>query len=50
MDHLKRVADEFTRQAETFDKFAEMTDDQVVARFRTALGEAGGGDRLGNGK
>jgi len=46
MDHLKRVADEFARQAQTFDKFAEMTDDQVAARFRTALGEAGRGDLL----
>jgi ubiquinone/menaquinone biosynthesis C-methylase UbiE len=46
MDHLKRVADEFARQAQTFDKFAELTDDQVSARFRTALGEAGHGDLL----
>jgi ubiquinone/menaquinone biosynthesis C-methylase UbiE len=46
MDHLKRVADEFARQAQTFDTFAEMTDDQVTARFRTALGEAGRGDVL----
>ena len=46
MDHLQRVADEFARQAHTFDKFAEMTDDQVAERFRTALGEAGRGDVL----
>ncbi len=46
MDHLKRVADEFARQAQTFDKFAEMTDEQVAARFGTALGEAGHGDVL----
>jgi ubiquinone/menaquinone biosynthesis C-methylase UbiE len=46
MDHLKRVADEFARQAQTFDKFAEMTDEQVAERFRTALGEAGRGDVL----
>jgi ubiquinone/menaquinone biosynthesis C-methylase UbiE len=46
MDHLKRVADEFARQAQTFDKFAELTDDQVAVRFRTALGEAGHGDLL----
>ncbi len=46
MDHLKRVADEFTRQAQTFDKFAEMTDEQVATRFGTALGEAGHGDVL----
>jgi ubiquinone/menaquinone biosynthesis C-methylase UbiE len=46
MDHLKRVADEFARQAQTFDKFAEMTDEQVAARFGAALGEAGRGDLL----
>src|ERR1700756_4564277 len=46
MDHLKRVTDEFARQAETFDLFAEKTDDQVVERFAAALGEAGRGDLL----
>jgi ubiquinone/menaquinone biosynthesis C-methylase UbiE len=46
MDHLKRVADEFARQAQTFDKFAEMTDEQVAARFGAPLGEAGRGDLL----
>jgi ubiquinone/menaquinone biosynthesis C-methylase UbiE len=46
MDHLQRVADEFARQAQTFDKFAELTDEQVAARFLTALGEAGRGDVL----
>ena len=46
MDHLKRVADEFARQAQTFDKFAEMTDEQVAARFGAALGEAGHGNVL----
>jgi ubiquinone/menaquinone biosynthesis C-methylase UbiE len=46
MDHLKRVADEFTRQAQTFDKFAEMTDEQVATRFGSALGEAGRGNLL----
>jgi ubiquinone/menaquinone biosynthesis C-methylase UbiE len=46
MDHLKRVADEFARQAQTFDKFAEITDEQVAARFGAALGEAGHGDVL----
>jgi ubiquinone/menaquinone biosynthesis C-methylase UbiE len=46
MDHLKRVIDEFGRQAETFDVWAEKTDDKVAARFRTALGEAGQGNLL----
>ena len=46
MDHLKRVTDEFARQAATFDSWAEKTDEQVVARFQTALGEAGHGDLL----
>src|SRR5215470_14839311 len=46
MDHLKRVRDEFARQAETFDAWAEKADDRVVARFRTALGEAARGDLL----
>ena len=44
MDHLRRVADEFGRQAQTFDPWAEKADDQVAARFRAALGDA----RLGN--
>ena len=46
MDHLKRVADEFARQAQTFDVFAEKTDDQVAARFAAALGDAASGDLL----
>jgi ubiquinone/menaquinone biosynthesis C-methylase UbiE len=46
MDHLKRVTDEFARQAQTFDLFAETTDDQVAARFTAALGDAGRGDLL----
>jgi ubiquinone/menaquinone biosynthesis C-methylase UbiE len=46
MDHLKRIADEFARQAHTFDKFAEMTDEQVAVRFGNALGEAGSGNLL----
>jgi ubiquinone/menaquinone biosynthesis C-methylase UbiE len=40
MDHLKRVADKFGRQAQTFEKYAEKTDDQVASRFQAALGEA----------
>jgi ubiquinone/menaquinone biosynthesis C-methylase UbiE len=46
MEHLKRVTDEFGRQAETFDTWAEKTDDKVAARFLTALGQAGQGDLL----
>jgi ubiquinone/menaquinone biosynthesis C-methylase UbiE len=43
VDHLKRVTDEFERQADTFDAWAEKTDDQVADRFRTALARAGQG-------
>jgi ubiquinone/menaquinone biosynthesis C-methylase UbiE len=46
MDHLKRIADEFGRQAPTFEQWAEKTDDQVASRFRDALGEAAHGDLL----
>jgi ubiquinone/menaquinone biosynthesis C-methylase UbiE len=46
VEHIKRVTDEFGRQAQTFDNWAEKADDQVVARFRTALGEAGQGNLL----
>lgn len=46
MDHLKRVTDEFARQAQTFELFAETTDDQVAARFTAALGDAGRGDLI----
>ncbi|HEY7244797.1 MAG TPA: class I SAM-dependent methyltransferase [Xanthobacteraceae bacterium] len=46
MDHLKPVAEEFGRQAQTFEVWAEKTDDQAAARFRTALGEAGKGQLL----
>jgi ubiquinone/menaquinone biosynthesis C-methylase UbiE len=46
MDHLKRVADEFGRQAGTFDPWAEKADGQVALRFRTALGAAAQGDVL----
>jgi ubiquinone/menaquinone biosynthesis C-methylase UbiE len=38
MDHLKRVADEFTRQAQNFDHWAAKADDP--SRFGAALGEA----------
>jgi SAM-dependent methyltransferase len=46
MGHLKRVADEFGRQAQTFEKYAEKTDDQVASRFQAALGEAARGHLL----
>jgi ubiquinone/menaquinone biosynthesis C-methylase UbiE len=46
MDHLKRVADEFGRQAQTFEAWAEKTDDQVASRFQAALGAAGHGHLL----
>jgi tRNA G46 methylase TrmB len=46
MEHLKRIADEFGRQAETFEVWAERTDDQAAARFLAALGRAGEGDLL----
>jgi ubiquinone/menaquinone biosynthesis C-methylase UbiE len=38
MDHLKRVADEFARQAQNFDTWAAKADDP--GRFGAALGEA----------
>jgi ubiquinone/menaquinone biosynthesis C-methylase UbiE len=46
MDHLKRVADEFARQAQTFERWAEKTDDQVASRFHAALGAAADGHLL----
>lgn len=46
VDHLKRVTDEFARQAHTFDRFAEKTDEQVATRFTDALGDAGRGDLI----
>jgi ubiquinone/menaquinone biosynthesis C-methylase UbiE len=46
VDHLKRVTDEFARQAQTFDLFAEKTDEQVATRFADALGDARRGDLL----
>ena len=38
MDHLKRVADEFARQAQNFDHWAAKADDP--GRFGAALGDA----------
>jgi ubiquinone/menaquinone biosynthesis C-methylase UbiE len=43
MDHLKRVADEFTRQAQTFAVWAEKVDADVGTRFGSALGDAARG-------
>jgi ubiquinone/menaquinone biosynthesis C-methylase UbiE len=44
MDHLKRVADEFARQAQNFDNWAAKADDP--GRFRDALGDARRGKLL----
>jgi ubiquinone/menaquinone biosynthesis C-methylase UbiE len=46
VDHLKRVTDEFARQAQTFDVFAEKTDEQAATRYTDALGDAGRGDLI----
>ncbi|MGH9809529.1 MAG: methyltransferase type 11, partial [Terriglobia bacterium] len=43
MDHLKRITEEFTRQAETFATWAENVDADVGARFGGALDEAARG-------
>jgi ubiquinone/menaquinone biosynthesis C-methylase UbiE len=43
VDHIKCVMEEFERQSDTFDVWAEKTDDQVADRFRTALAQAGQG-------
>ncbi|MGH6675237.1 MAG: class I SAM-dependent methyltransferase, partial [Xanthobacteraceae bacterium] len=43
MDHLKRITDEFTRQAETFEVWAVNVDAGVGERFGGALGEAARG-------
>jgi ubiquinone/menaquinone biosynthesis C-methylase UbiE len=43
MDHLKRITDEFTRQAQTFEVWAENVDADVGARFGSALGHAARG-------
>jgi ubiquinone/menaquinone biosynthesis C-methylase UbiE len=46
MDHLKRVADEFGRQARNFEAWAVKADDQVGERFAAALGAASRGRLL----
>jgi ubiquinone/menaquinone biosynthesis C-methylase UbiE len=43
VDHLRRVSEEFARQAQTFNAWAEKADNQVATRFRTALGRSGHG-------
>src|SRR5579883_3134432 len=43
MDHLKRVSDEFTRQAQTFAAWAETVDADPGGRFGAALGGAARG-------
>ncbi|HTV37147.1 MAG TPA: class I SAM-dependent methyltransferase [Xanthobacteraceae bacterium] len=43
MDHLKRITDEFTRQAQTFAVWAEKVDTDVGSRFGSALGKAARG-------
>lgn len=43
MDHLKRITDEFTRQARTFEVWAQKVDDDVGAHFGSALGKAARG-------
>lgn len=43
MDYLKRVKEEFTRQADTFNEYAAKADESVEDRFRGAVGEAGAG-------
>ena len=47
MEHIKRVEEEFTRQAQTFDTYAPKADDRVEDRFRDALGDAAKGVILG---
>lgn len=43
VEHIQRVAEEFTRQATTFDAYAPKADEQVESRFRAALGAAAQG-------
>lgn len=46
VDHLSRVTEEFGRQAETFDSWAQQTDDQAAMRFQKALDKAASGALL----
>jgi len=43
MDHLDRVREEFTRQADTFTVHAVKADKKMELRFRGAIGDAGDG-------
>ena len=45
-DHLTRVTEEFTRQAETFAASPAINDRQLTERFRDAMGAAAGGRLL----
>lgn len=46
MDHLKRITDEFTRQAQTFEVWAQSVDADVGVRFGGALGDAARGQLI----
>jgi SAM-dependent methyltransferase len=46
LDHLTRVREEFTRQAETFAASAAITDAQLTQRFQDAIGASGAGKVL----
>ncbi len=46
MDHLDRVREEFTRQADTFTVHAVKADKKMEVRFRDAIGDAGNGSIL----
>lgn len=46
MDHLKRITDEFTRQAQTFEVWAQNVDADVGVRFGGALGDAARGQLI----
>lgn len=46
LDHLTRVREEFTRQAETFAASAAIADEQLTRRFQDAIGAAGAGKVL----
>jgi ubiquinone/menaquinone biosynthesis C-methylase UbiE len=46
MDHLRRITDEFGRQAETFDAWAAKADPEIIQRFQAALGAAAQGRLL----
>lgn len=46
MDHLKRITDEFTRQAQTFEVWAQNVDADVGVRFGGALGDAARGELI----